>query len=519
MLPVTPDDVELRVAWLGITGDQLTRGDKGNALLVRGHRTGRQLQELTRAQLNSLRDLWPGLAEVGVNLDALPKVDLHQTDAGNPIGALEADTEYECIIEVSSAMLEAAGCDTNNVRWFATQRGLVHNASLPTSTTPDDGTPISFVVGDGHINLAGPRLSLRSVSALSEHGDAGAEASEGTQASPADPDVPPMVVGGPAPMHPSLFELHGTVGWDEPSAMYLVDAAVRSALSHWGTYTEVFDDRESVTVFLRAGGNPPVHIVHGASTAVDEWDAAVASGAVTALCQWLYLEAPGATRRWTAERLGLLREAIARTVVDSPPARRYVAVRGALGSVLTQAESTWAAFVSGALDKHSAAVDALDSAIDTASSEFARTSGDIATRVVATMLSTAAVVIGVFVAAALDVELSQTALDAALLTYAGYLLLFPGLIGLLNSWVDYRATDLRLAKATRRGALVLGHDAVTENGKSPLLVHRGRQRFRMTFVIAALVYGAVAGTLALVAVDAIELPAPVDVPTPGTPSP
>lgn len=518
-MPVTPEDVELRVAWLGITGDQLTHGDKGNALFLRGHRTGRQLKELTRAQLNLLRDLWPGLAEVGVNLDALPKVDLHQADAEDAIGELEADTEYECIVEVSSAMLEGAGCDTDNVRWFATHRGLVHNATLPTSTTSDEGTAISFVVGDGEVNLAGPRLSLRSVSAMSEQGDAEAKAAEGTPVSPAGQDVPPMVVGGPAPMHPSLFELHGTVGWDEPSARFLVDAALRSALSHWGTYTEVSNDRESVTVFLRAGGSPPVHIVHGAPVAGDEWDAAVTSRAVTALCQWLYLEAPGATRRWTAERLGLLREAIARTVVDTPPARRYVAVRDALGSILTQAESTWAAFVSGALDKHSAAVDALDSAIGTASSEFARTSGDIATRVVATMLSTAAVVIGVFVAAALDVDLSQAALDAALLTYAGYLLLFPGLIGLLNSWVDYRATDLRLAKATRRGALVLGPDAVTENGKPPVLVRRGRQRFKTTFVIAALVYLAAAGALALVAVDAIELPAPVDVPTPGPTSP
>lgn len=156
--------------------------------------------------------------------------------------------------------------------------------------------------------------------------------------------------------------------------------------------------------------------------------------AVLRAVDWCYRRAGiGTEPDWVSDRLPFVQTRIAQTLEPHPEQDRLTAFVRAMPYLLEGIEWQWKAFIEGKVGEYLTQVEQVESVVADTATSFADRSAALAKALTDTILAAVAVLIGSFIAAAFKDPFNGTLFRISVRTYAVYVVLFPGLLGLLAS--------------------------------------------------------------------------------------
>jgi hypothetical protein len=149
------------------------------------------------------------------------------------------------------------------------------------------------------------------------------------------------------------------------------------------------------------------------------------------LIDWCYrLRDEGTTRDWAADRLQFTQVRIAQALESVREADRLVTLVSQIADVVLALDDQWRAFIEDRFGQYLDKERQLESVVNEVVSTFGEQTTTLAKSLSDTMLAAVAALIGSAIAAAFVTPFNAALFRVGVLTYAGYVLLFPGLYGL-----------------------------------------------------------------------------------------
>lgn len=280
------------------------------------------------------------------------------------------------------------------------------------------------------------------------------------------------------------------------AAMFLCDRARDVRRPDGGSFTQAeFRGREHVAFV-------PIHW-----TPSQSWDVEPQGlDAVLRVVAWCYEPIP--EHRGTdmvADRLPLVQTRIAQLLESRPEQERLLIFGHVMPSIAEGVKWHWRSFIEGRVAEYLDHVRDLESVTGQTVERLAEDTSSVVKRLTETSLAAVAALIGSFIAATFRDPFQADLFRIGMLSYAGYVLLFPLGIGLSSSVGDARLafSGFEAQRATLRE--VLGEDRVRDIvGNRP---ESARRRFRFwAWMVAALYVVAISAT----AIAALIIPGLVE---------
>jgi hypothetical protein len=156
--------------------------------------------------------------------------------------------------------------------------------------------------------------------------------------------------------------------------------------------------------------------------------------AVRHIVEWCYQREPTPPyREWVTDRLPFVQTRVAQALEGRPEEHRFRAFITAMPYLAEGVEWHWKAFIEGRVTEYLDRVQQLEGLVSATLERLSDQVGSLVRHLSDTMLAAVAVLIGSFIAAAFEDPFNEPLFRIALLTYAGYVGLFPGLIGMFAS--------------------------------------------------------------------------------------
>jgi hypothetical protein len=365
----------------------------------------------------------------------------------------------------------------------------------------DPAQPLRIVVLDTDVALTGPMLALVGGSHLA----AGAPTTPNAELLPneAASEGREQHVGWEhrwvRALTPWNFALTGTCS--DPVLEGLLHAQlIKLAILFTGDRARMLE-QEGAPGLIRAEYRGREHV---AIVPLDETQPSQASApelaAVLRAVSWCYRAADAGEPHWLSDRLPFLQTRLAQVLEPHAEAGRVDAFARAMPFVLEGVKWQWKAFVEGKVSTYLEQVQQVETAV----TETVATVGDRTAAVVKTLtdslLAAVAVLIGTFIAAVYKDPFDATLFRIGMRAYAGYVLLFPGLIGLLAARQTMALTVDNFQARVMRFKEVIYPEKVDEViGRRVTAARRG---FLIWLIVAAVVYAAL-GVGTWVATDQI----------------
>jgi hypothetical protein len=188
----------------------------------------------------------------------------------------------------------------------------------------------------------------------------------------------------------------------------------------------------------------------------------------------------------SADKLPILRSVISSTLSQDRNAN-YVLLSSGAQRIFEAARSNYAAFVSGFVTKYFDKLRDVDAYVRGIALEIANRVSDLVKSLTTNLLATVGVVVGGFIAYALDKKSSPRLLSLGLQVYGAYILLFPFVYSLIfHGLVDYLITRREFSRRTSEMELSLH---VVGLGRRSQEAIRGRTRhFWFVLFTSAIIY-------------------------------
>jgi hypothetical protein len=196
---------------------------------------------------------------------------------------------------------------------------------------------------------------------------------------------------------------------------------------------------------VRPGPNSPLEILgeyrgrdHVAIVAIDERAplecTEAEAGAVLKAVEWCYHRQNDSGRpEWASDRLPFMQTRVAQSLEPRPIEERLAAFVRSMPYLLEGIEWHWKAFIEGKVREYLDQVEQVEGIINETVKRFGDAAAELTKGLSDTILAAVAVLIGSFIAAAFNSPFNATLFQIGVLTYAGYVLLFPGAVGLTAS--------------------------------------------------------------------------------------
>lgn len=155
--------------------------------------------------------------------------------------------------------------------------------------------------------------------------------------------------------------------------------------------------------------------------------------AVRSLVDWCYQSYGSGSEEldWIAERLPFLQSRVAQALEGRSEQERFHVYAANMPEIFEGARWHWRAFLEGRVSDYLDRVEKLESTIGDAVDRYAERTSALVKSLSDAILAAVAVVIGSFIAATFNEPFDATLFRIGVLTYAAYVLLFPGLLGLI----------------------------------------------------------------------------------------
>ena len=149
------------------------------------------------------------------------------------------------------------------------------------------------------------------------------------------------------------------------------------------------------------------------------------------LVDWCYrLRDEGAASDWAADRLQFTQVRIAQVLEPVPETARLVTLVGQITDVAAALDDQWRAFIEDRFGQYLDKERQLEGVVNDVVIAFAEKTTALAKSLSDTLLAAVAALIGSAIAAAFKAPFNAALFRVGVLTYAGYVLIFPGLYGL-----------------------------------------------------------------------------------------
>lgn len=149
------------------------------------------------------------------------------------------------------------------------------------------------------------------------------------------------------------------------------------------------------------------------------------------LVDWCYrLRDEGAASDWAADRLQFTQVRIAQVLEPVPETARLLTLVGQITDVTAALDDQWRAFIEDRFGQYLDKERQLEGVVNDVVIAFAEKTTALAKSLSDTLLAAVAALIGSAIAAAFKAPFNAALFRVGVLTYAGYVLIFPGLYGL-----------------------------------------------------------------------------------------
>ena len=462
---------------LGIDTPELAAVESADALAHTFPVRPADAARLDLAHVRAFVDHWGDAARVEIRTGDLTEIVVEPgvSDAAITgfIRSAASGGPYEAVVTVDKVRLAnkiAGPSPKRTVRVFlfaealhrALGRGL---ARFEADVWPESPAPLVIGVLDTDINLAGTHLTI--VGGASLH-----EASAAAGVAPVDFDFAAVIesrdryIGWDAAwvraLTPWHFDLAGTCSHPmlhgmlraqlmKLAVLFTCDRArIRPSQTPPGEILAEYRGREHVAVM-------PID----ESAPLDCTDAE--ADAVLRAVDWCY-QRHGAQGQpdWVSDRLPFVQTRVAQSLEPHPATDRLVVFTRAMPYLLEGIEWHWKAFIEGKVSEYLDRVQQVETVVSDTVTAFAERTAALSKRLTETILAAIAVLIGSFIAAAFDTPFNATLFRIGVLTYAAYVVIFPGAVGLLASVSNLRSARAEFDTRIKRFDETLYPDKVTE---------------------------------------------------------
>ena len=452
-------------ALLGITTDNLAAVEAATQLAHTFPVTAADAARLDPASVRAFTDHFGDTGRVELRTGALTEIVLTAGVADSEVTSFAARAvaggPYEAVVAVDKTRLAArlAGASpAREVRLFlfadALRRALARGvARFEADVWPHAPAPLVIAVADTTVELTGPHLSVLGGEALARVAAAAAEPATG-------PGLAPLVaardrhIGWDTPWTAALtpwhFELAGAC--TDPALHALLRAQLVKLTVLYTCDRARAEVRSVPPATIRAEYRGREHL---AVITVDErLPLDVTDAETTALLRmvdWCYRSA-GASGEpdWVSDRLPFVQTRIAQILEPHPEPGRLVALVRSVPFLLEGIEWHWKAFIEGKVGEYLTQVQQVETVVADTTTGFADRTVALAKSVTDTILAAVAVLIGSFIAAAFKAPFDATLFRIGVRTYAAYVLLFPGFLGLLAAHHALKAARAGFDSRVRR---------------------------------------------------------------------
>jgi hypothetical protein len=486
-------------ALLGIATGRLAAVEGGDVLSHAFPVDAADAARIDSSAVHAFAEQFGDAASVEVRTGDLTEVILGPATTDAEIAAFTARAvaggPYEAVVTVDKARLGrrlAGDRARRSVRLFlfgeALRRALSRGITrFETEIWPDAPEPLVIAVLDTDCRLVGPHLAIIGGTSLPVVADV---ASKGAPTL----DFDALIAGR---------ERH--VGWDTRWAR---------ALTPW--YFELTGDCADphLAGLLRAqlvklavlftcdrarahpGTVPPAEIraeyrgrEHVAVVPIDERNEVDADNAQTAAVlravDWSYRRHGGGEPDWVSDRLPFVQTRLAQALEPHPETDRLATLVRSMPYLLEGIEWHWKAFIEGKVSEYLTQVQQVESVAAETATTFADRTSALVKALAETILAAVAVLIGSFIAAAFKEPFNATLFRIGVRTYAVYVLLFPGALGLLVAHHSLRAARTGFDSRISRFKEILYTDKVDEI-VGERVTNAQRAFYRWLFAVAAL---------------------------------
>ena len=208
--------------------------------------------------------------------------------------------------------------------------------------------------------------------------------------------------------------------------------------------------------------------------------------AVSHMVEWCYRTSTGSKPDWVADRLPFVQTRVAQVLEGRPEERRFRDFVQAMPYLVKGLEWHWKAFVEGKVSDYLDRAQQVETLVADTVDRLSEQVSSLVKQLSDTMLAAVAVVVGTFIAAAFKDPFNALLFQIGLLTYAGYVGVFPGIAGTYANYGNFsRALDgFQLRR--ERFAETLLPDKVDEIVKTR--VRDAAERYFRTLGLVALAY-------------------------------
>jgi hypothetical protein len=185
-------------------------------------------------------------------------------------------------------------------------------------------------------------------------------------------------------------------------------------------------DADTFLARVEAGETSKIVSTLVADNVTNPWQACKTLASVA---EWIYKEGTG-----VANRIEVVQVAVASFLQDTPPANNLSQLVQRASEIYERIEQRWNNFIGEKLQKFFAHIKELESAVELTTNAYDEQLQALTKTLTDNMLAAVAVVVGSFLAAILKTPFQPYVFLFGTLTYLGYLLVFPFLIGMLSGW-------------------------------------------------------------------------------------
>jgi hypothetical protein len=252
------------------------------------------------------------------------------------------------------------------------------------------------------------------------------------------------------------------------------------------------------------GGQAVARVVVEEGQPLDTPVTAADIAAFAGLTDWCYrLRDEGAARDWTADRLEFAQVRIAILLESVPEASRLAALVRRVPDIRAGLNEQWRAFVEDKLTQYVDKERQLEGIVDNVVVAYGEKVTALAKSLSDTMLAAVATLLGSAIAAAFKAPFDATLFRVGVLTYAGYVLLFPGLYGLSSHVGQFLEVGRVLDAARPRFDDLLGPAQASQIIGNRVTTARARYWRWLSFTAAGYLVAIAAAIVAAVVVPSI----------------
>jgi hypothetical protein len=211
---------------------------------------------------------------------------------------------------------------------------------------------------------------------------------------------------------------------------------------------------------------------------------------------------------WVSDRLPFVQTRVAQSLESVTVSERLTVLICAMPHLLEGLEWNWKAFIEGKVGDYLNSVKQVEDVVSSTVSAFADRTAALATGLAQTMLAAIAVLVGSLIAAAFTTPFNAALFRLGVLTYAAYVVVFPGVIGLISS-----SGSLHVARGEFEARITRFKETLYPDKVASIVGSRVRDAQRsffrwLAFVAVAYVLVAVAAGFAAAEVPHIALRVP-----------